>query len=110
MARRISIMIDEDTRCVLGRISAAERSRAINEVLRAWSQQPRRADAACELDVLSATLPTASAARSAKRRTQTLVALKQVDKRQMVTHREVEAWARGLGGARKSGSGVRRSS
>ena len=45
-----------------------------------------------------------------KRRTQTLVALKQVDERRLVTHREVEAWARDLGGARKPGSGGRRSS
>lgn len=45
-----------------------------------------------------------------KRRRQTLAALKQVDERQLVNHREVEAWVRGLRAARKPGSGGRRSS
>ena len=45
-----------------------------------------------------------------KRRRQTLAALKQVDERRLVTHREVEAWARSLGAARKPGSSRRRSS
>lgn len=45
-----------------------------------------------------------------KRRRQPLAALKQVDERQLVGHREVEAWVRGLRAARKPGSGGRRSS
>jgi predicted CopG family antitoxin len=66
MARRINIMIDEDTWRVLDKIPAGARSRAINEALRAWVQRHRRADAARELDVLSAILPTASAAEVAE--------------------------------------------
>ena len=66
MARRINIMIDEDTWRVLGEIPAGARSRAINEALRAWVQRHRRADAARELDALSATLPTASGAEVAE--------------------------------------------
>jgi predicted CopG family antitoxin len=66
MARRINIMIDEDTWGVLGKIPAGARSRAINEALRAWVQRHRRADAARELDALGATLPTASAAEVAE--------------------------------------------
>lgn len=52
----------------------------------------------------------AGVARAQKRRRQTLAALKQVDARKLVGHREVEAWVRGLRAARKPGSGRRRSS
>ena len=43
-----------------------------------------------------------------KRRRQTLVALVQVDDRRLVAHREVEAWAQALTGAKKPRSSARR--
>jgi transcriptional regulator with XRE-family HTH domain len=43
-----------------------------------------------------------------KRRRQTLVALVQVDDRRLVAHREVEAWAQALTGAKKPKSSARR--
>lgn len=52
----------------------------------------------------------AGVALAEKRRTQTLAALKQVDARHVVGHREVEAWVRDLRAARRSGSGGRRPS
>jgi hypothetical protein len=42
MSKRINVMIDEDTWGFLGRVPAGERSRAINEALRAWAMQRRR--------------------------------------------------------------------
>ena len=56
MSKRINVMIDEDTWGFLGRIPAGERSRAINEALRAWATKRRRGDAAREMDALRAQL------------------------------------------------------
>ncbi|MGO9513962.1 MAG: hypothetical protein ACLP2F_10015 [Steroidobacteraceae bacterium] len=61
MSRRINIMIDEDTWGFLGRVPAGERSRAVNEALRAWIARRRRTDAAREMDALRAQLPEISA-------------------------------------------------
>ena len=61
MSKRINIMIDDDTWGVLGRIPAGERSRAINEALRAWVARRRRRDAVHEMDTLRAQLPKVSA-------------------------------------------------
>ncbi len=60
MSRRINVMIDEDTWGFLGRVPAGERSRAINDALRAWVGRRRRKDAAREMDVLRAELPKVS--------------------------------------------------
>ena len=45
MSKRINVMIDEDTWGFLGKVPAGERSRAINEALRAWAMRRRRRDA-----------------------------------------------------------------
>jgi hypothetical protein len=60
MSRRINVMIDEDTWGFLGRVPAGERSRAINEALRAWVTRRRRKDAAREMDALRTDLPKVS--------------------------------------------------
>ncbi len=57
MSKRINIMIDEDTWGFLGKVPAGERSRAVNEALRAWVTRRRRADAVREMDALRAQLP-----------------------------------------------------
>jgi hypothetical protein len=60
MSRRINVMIDDDTWGFLGRVPAGERSRAINEALRAWITRRRRKDAVREMDALRADLPKVS--------------------------------------------------
>ncbi len=60
MSRRINVMIDDDTWGFLGRVPAGERSRAINEALRAWVIRRRRSDAVREMDALRAQLPRVS--------------------------------------------------
>jgi hypothetical protein len=60
MSRRINVMIDDDTWGFLGRVPAGERSRAINEALRAWVARRRRKDAAREMDALRVQLPRVS--------------------------------------------------
>ena len=61
MSRRINVMIDEDTWGFLARVPAGERSRAINEALRALIARRRRKDAVREMDALRAELPKVSA-------------------------------------------------
>jgi len=60
MSKRINVMIDDDTWGVLGRVPSGERSRAINEALRAWVIRRRRSDAVREMEVLRAKLPKIS--------------------------------------------------
>lgn len=60
MSKRINVMIDEDTWAFLGRVPAGERSRAINEALRAWAIRRRRSDAVREMEALRAQLPKIS--------------------------------------------------
>ena len=60
VSKRINIMIDEDTWGFLSRVPAGERSRAINEALRAWLTRRRRRDAVREMDALRAQLPRVS--------------------------------------------------
>lgn len=60
MSRRINVMIDEDTWGFLARVPAGERSRAINDALRAWITRRRRKDAVREMDALRAELPKVS--------------------------------------------------
>lgn len=66
MSRRINVMIDDDTWGFLGRVPAGERSRAINEALRAWVVRRRRNDAVREMDALRAQLPKVSMAEVVK--------------------------------------------
>jgi hypothetical protein len=60
VSRRINLMIDEDTWSFLARIPTGERSRTINEALRAWVERRRRSDAVSEMDALRARLPRVS--------------------------------------------------
>jgi len=60
MSKRINVMIDEDTWGFLERVPAGERSRAINEALRAWVTRRRRNDAVCEMEALRTRLPKIS--------------------------------------------------
>ncbi|HLN48262.1 MAG TPA: hypothetical protein VK251_02045 [Steroidobacteraceae bacterium] len=60
MSKRINVMIDEDTWGFLGRVPAGERSRAINEALRAWVTRRRRNDAVRAMELLRAQLPKVS--------------------------------------------------
>jgi len=53
-------MIDDDTWGFLGRVPAGERSRAINEALRAWITKRRRKDAVREMDALRTDLAKVS--------------------------------------------------
>lgn len=62
MSKRINVMIDDDTWRFLARVPAGERSRAINDALRAWVTRRRRHDAAREMDLLRAQLPKVSTA------------------------------------------------
>lgn len=66
MSRRINIMIDEDTWTFLGRVPAGERSRAINEALRAWITKRRRKDDVREMDALRPELPKVSSEEVAR--------------------------------------------
>lgn len=60
MSKRVNVMIDEDAWGFLSKVPAGERSRAINEALRAWVARRRRRDAVREMDALRAQLPKAS--------------------------------------------------
>lgn len=60
MSRRINVMIDEDTWRLLGRVPVGERSRAINDALRAWVTRRRRSDAMREMEALRIQLPKIS--------------------------------------------------
>lgn len=60
MSKRINIMIDDDTWGFLSRVPAGERSRAINDALRAWVARRRRNDAVREMDALRGQLPKVS--------------------------------------------------
>jgi len=53
-------MIDEDTWNYLSKFPAGERSREINDALRASMSKRRRADAIHEMDALRAELPEVS--------------------------------------------------
>jgi hypothetical protein len=65
MRKRINIMVDDDTWGCLVRVPAAERSRTINDALRAWIAG-RRNVAVREMDGLSAQLPPVSAEEVAR--------------------------------------------
>jgi predicted CopG family antitoxin len=60
MSKRINIMIDDDTWDFLNRVPAGERSRAINDALRAWVVRRRRKDAVRDMDALRVQLPRIS--------------------------------------------------
>jgi hypothetical protein len=61
MSKRINVMIDEDTWGILSRVPLGDRSRVVNEALRAWAERRRRSDAVLEMDNLRQGLPKVSA-------------------------------------------------
>lgn len=66
MSKRINVMIDEDTWGFLARVPAGERSRAINDALRAWVVRRRRIDAIREMESLRTRLPKVGAEEVAR--------------------------------------------
>ncbi len=57
MARRVNIMMDEDSWRFIERLPRGTRSRAVNAAIREWAGAARRRDAAARMDVLRARLP-----------------------------------------------------
>ena len=66
MNKRINIMIEEDTWGFLAKVPAGERSRAINEALRAWVSRKRSKDALKEMDTLRTAVPKVSSEEVAR--------------------------------------------
>ena len=57
MARRVNIMLDDDSWRVIERLPRGTRSRAVNAAIREWSRASRRRDASARMDALRARLP-----------------------------------------------------
>lgn len=57
MARRVNIMMDDDSWRVMRKLPRGARSRAVNAAIREWSGASRRRDAAARMDALRARLP-----------------------------------------------------
>ena len=57
MARRVNIMMDEDSWQVLQRLPRGSRSRAVNAAIREWAGASRRRDASARMDALRERLP-----------------------------------------------------
>ena len=66
MSKRINVMIDDDTWSILSRVPVGDRSRTINDALRAWAVRRLRADAVRDMDQLAKQLPRASTAEVAQ--------------------------------------------
>ena len=57
MARRVNIMVDEDSWRVIQKLPRGSRSRTINAAIRAWTGIPRRRDASALMNALRERLP-----------------------------------------------------
>ncbi|MYC91267.1 MAG: hypothetical protein F4106_09515 [Gemmatimonadetes bacterium] len=57
MARRVNIMLDDDSWRVIEKLPRGTRSRAVNAAIREWSGAVRRRDASARMDALRARLP-----------------------------------------------------
>ena len=57
MARRVNIMMDEDSWRVIQRLPRGTRSRAVNAAIQEWAGASRRRDASARMDALRARLP-----------------------------------------------------
>ena len=57
MARRVNIMMDEDSWRVIQRLPRGSRSRAVNAAIREWAGASRRRDASARMDALRERLP-----------------------------------------------------
>ena len=58
MARRVNIMLDDDSWRVVERLPRGTRSRAVNAAILEWAGTSRRRDATARMDALRARLPT----------------------------------------------------
>ena len=57
MARRVNIMLDDDSWRVIERLPRGTRSRAVNAAIREWAGASGRRDASARMDALRARLP-----------------------------------------------------
>lgn len=57
MARRVNVMMDEESWRVIRKLPRGSRSRAVNAAIREWSNASRRRDAAARMDALRARMP-----------------------------------------------------
>ena len=57
MARRVNIMMDEDSWRVIQRLPRGSRSRAVNAAIREWAGSSRRRDASARMDALRKRMP-----------------------------------------------------
>ncbi len=57
MARRVNIMMDEDSWRVIRKLPRGSRSRAVNAAIREWAGASRRRDASARMDALRERLP-----------------------------------------------------
>lgn len=57
MARRINIMMDENSWRVIRKLPRGTRSRAVNAAIREWSGAARKRDACARMDALRSRLP-----------------------------------------------------
>ena len=57
MARRVNIMMDEDSWRVIQRLPRGSRSRAVNAAIREWAGASRRRDASARMDGLRKRMP-----------------------------------------------------
>ena len=57
MARRVNIMMDEDSWRIIGGLPRGTRSRAVNAAIREWAGAARRRDASARMDALRTRIP-----------------------------------------------------
>lgn len=57
MARRVNIMMDEDSWRIIRRLPRGSRSRAVNAAIREWAGASRKRDASARMDALRERLP-----------------------------------------------------
>ena len=57
MARRVNIMMDDDSWRIIERLPRGTRSRAVNTAIRQWAGVSRRREASARMDALRARMP-----------------------------------------------------
>ncbi|MDE2981378.1 MAG: hypothetical protein OXU74_09295 [Gemmatimonadota bacterium] len=63
MARRVNIMMDDDSWRIIGRLPRGTRSRAVNAAIREWAGVAMRREASARMDALRARLPAVETCR-----------------------------------------------
>lgn len=58
MARRVNIMMDDDSWRIIRRLPRGTRSRAVNAAIQEWAGSSMRREASARMDALRARLPT----------------------------------------------------